>query len=253
MLPHLTIDKRLDREVMPGLKLLGYSMETTSVKQGAPIGFTLFWQSTAQLNDEPITLQLESCGCTVGPKTTTPLTTTRPVHNTYPFDLWPPGTIVADRYWLRSPADLTSGDYTLTVSVGTGEPIELGTINLYQGDRVMDEPPIEHRLSVMFGDAIELVGYNLDRTADSIGLTLIWHAVRPLDHDYTVFTHALDAAGKQIGGQDNQPMRGTYPTSWWIPGEYISDTYTLPTATAIDVGLYDPDTGVRLGRTVRVR
>ena len=158
---HLSIDKPLVREVTPGLKLLGYSVETTSAKQGAPIGFTLFWQSTAQLNDEPIILQLESCGCTVGPKTTTPLTTTRPVHNTYPFDQWPPGTIVADRYWLRSPADLTSGDYTLMVSVGAGEPIELGTINLYQGDRVMNEPPIEHRLDVMFGDAIELAGYNL--------------------------------------------------------------------------------------------
>ena len=84
-------------------------------------------------------------------------------------------------------------------------------------------------------------------------MTLIWRAVQPLEHDYTVFTHALDAAGKQIGGQDNQPMQGTYPMSWWIPGEYVIDTYALPIADAIDVGLYDPDTGARLGGTVRLR
>ena len=248
----LSIGTRVDREVMPGLKLLGYSIETTSAQQGAPIGFTLFWQSTARLSDEPINLQLESCGCTLQGKTATPLTTTRPVHNTYPFDQWSPGGIVADRYRLRSPLDLTAGDYTLRVAVGASESIELGTINLYQGDRVMDEPPIEHRVNAAFGDAIELVGYNLDRAANSIGLTLIWRSVRSIDQDYTVFTHALDAAGKQIGGQDNQPVRGAYPTSWWQPGEYISDTYMLPLADAIDIGLYDPDTGARLGRTLRL-
>jgi hypothetical protein len=248
----LSIGTRLDREVQPGLKLLGYSIETPSVKQGAPIGFTLFWQSTAPLSDETISLELESCGCTLQGKTTTPLTTTRPVHGTYPFDLWPASVIVADRYRLRSPIDLTSGDYTLKVSVGASELIELGTINVFQGDRVTDEPALQHRVNAMFGDAIELVGYNLDRGADSIGLTLIWRSARSIDQDYTVFTHALDAAGIQIGGQDNQPMQGAYPTSWWMPGEYISDTYSLPLTDAIEIGLYDPETGARLGQTIRL-
>ncbi|MBP7687148.1 MAG: glycosyltransferase family 39 protein [Thermoflexales bacterium] len=249
----LNIGTRVDQEVVPGLKLLGYSIETTSAKQGAPLGFTLFWQSTARLSDESIKLELASCGCALQPKTTTPLTTTRPVHNAYPFDQWTAGEIVADRYRLRSPIDLTSGDYTLKVAVGASEPIELGTLNLYQGDRVMDEPAIEHRVNALFGEAIELVGYTLDRGTDAIGLTLIWRAVRVIDQDYTVFTHALDATGKQIGGQDNQPLQGAYPTSWWIPGEYIRDTYTLPLADAIEIGLYDPETGARLGETLRLR
>ena len=249
----LNIGARLDREAQPGLKLLGYSLATTSVKQGAPIGFTLFWQSTAHLNDDTLTLQLQSCGCALTPKTITPLTTTRPAQGAYLFDQWSPGEIVADRYRLRSPLDLTSGDYTLIVAVGAGPPIELGTINLYQGDRVVDAPPIAQRLEARLGDAIELVGYNLDRTADTLQLNLIWRAVQPIDHDYTVFTHALDAAGQSIGGQDQQPVNGTYPTSWWIPGEYISDSYTLPLAEAIDVGLYDPETGARLGATMRLR
>lgn len=251
----LNIGTRLDREVQPGLKLLGYSLAATSVKQGAPILFTLFWQSTAALNDDPLTLQLTSCGCALEPKTTTPLTTTSPVQGTYPFGQWSPNEIVADRYRLRTPADLTSGSYTLEMVVGRGEPIELGTLELYKGDRVVDEPPIAQRIESKLGDAIELVGYNLDRTADTIKLDLIWRAVQPIDHDYTVFTHALDGAGQPIGGQDNQPMNGAYPTSWWIPGEYVIDSYTITAASpaAIDVGLYDPETGARLGATIRLR
>lgn len=248
----LNLGTRVEREIVPGLKLLGYSVETVSALPGAPLGFTLFWQSTARLGDEPVTLQLESCGCTIGPKTSTPLTTTRPVHNTYPFDQWAAGEVIADRYRLRSPADLAPGDYTLKVAVGASEPVELGTINLYQGERVMTAPPIDHPVSVMFGEAIELVGYNLDRTANAIGLTLIWRSVRALDRDYTVFTHALNATGQQIGGQDNQPVQGTYPVSWWLPGEYVVDAYTLPLADTIEVGWYDPETGARVGETLRL-
>ncbi len=39
---------------------------------------------------------------------------------------------------------LASGDYTLEVVVGDGEPIELGAVNVWQGDRVLEEPPIDH-------------------------------------------------------------------------------------------------------------
>jgi hypothetical protein len=243
----LNIGTRLDREVQPGLKLLGYSPAATSVKQGAPLIFTLFWQSTATLKDEPVTLQLSQS------TTTTPLTTTSPVHGTYPFERWSPDEIVADRYRLRTPTDLTPGRYTLEVIVGRGAPIELGALELYRGNRVVDEPPIAQRIESMLGDSIELVGYNLGRTADSSQLTLVWRAVQPIEYDYTVFTHALDGAGRLIGGQDNQPVKGAYPTSWWIPGEYISDAYTLPLADTIEVGLYDPETGARLGATIRLR
>ena len=54
-----------------------------------------------------------------------------------------------------------------------------------------------------------------------IRLTLIWRALKPVDQNYTVFTHVIDQLGKQIAGQDNQPVNGTYPTSRWMPGEYV--------------------------------
>ncbi len=78
------------------------------------------------------------------------------------------------------------------------------------------------------GDAIELAGYNLDRTDDAIKLTLIWKSLKAIDQDYTVFTHVLDRSGQQIAGKDNQPVNGTYPTSHWMPGEYVIDEYVIP-------------------------
>lgn len=47
----------VDRDVIDGLRLLGYSQETSEARPGAPIYFTLFWQSTAPIADEPLTIQ----------------------------------------------------------------------------------------------------------------------------------------------------------------------------------------------------
>jgi hypothetical protein len=253
----LNIGTRMDREVAPGLKLLGFTQETSEAQTGAPIYVTLYWQSETWLKDEPLTLQLTSCGCANQPKTTRLLTTTLPVHGTSPFSQWRPGEIVADRYRLRVPFDVASGDYTLEASIRSGEPIELGPVHVWQGERGLSEPQIEHRLEAKLGDAIELVGYNLDRTAEAIKLTLIWKSLKAIDEDYTVFTHVLDPAGRQIAGKDNPPVNGTYPTSRWMPGEYVVDDYGIPVKPpddfVIDVGMYDPETGARLGETIRLK
>jgi hypothetical protein len=188
--------------------------------------------------------------------TTTVLTTTLPVHGAFPFSRWPPGGIVADRYRLRVPFEVASGDYTLEVVVGDGEPIVLGAVNVWQGDRVLSEPPIEQPLHMQLSDAIELAGYNLDRTGEAIKLTLIWKSLKAIDEDYTVFTHVLDRSGQQIAGKDNQPVNGAYPTSHWMPGEYVIDEYTIPVASdefEIEVGLYNPETGAGLGETLRLQ
>jgi 4-amino-4-deoxy-L-arabinose transferase-like glycosyltransferase len=253
----LNIGTRLDREVAPGLKLLGYTQETSEAQPGAPIDVTLYWQTAGASKDELLTLQLTSCGCGNQPRTTTVLTTTPPVHGAYPLSRWQPGEIVADRYRLRVPVDAASGDYTLEVSSGNGAPVELGPVSVQQGKRVLSEPPLDHRLETKLDDAIELVGYNLDRTDAAIRLTLIWRALKTLDEDYTVFTHVLDRSGQSIAGKDNQPANGTYPTSHWLPGEYVMDEYVIPGRPpddfGIEVGLYDPETGARLGQTIRLK
>ena len=86
-------------------------------------------------------------------------------------------------------------------------------------------------------------------------LSLYWQAERRPSRDYTVFVHLESETGHLIAQQDNPPRQGTYPTSQWLPGEIVEDTYQIrvdpalpPGAYLLKVGLYDPATGRRLLR-----
>jgi hypothetical protein len=258
----LGIGAWIDTRVIDGLQLLGASIETPAVPQSAPIFFTLFWRADRMLPNQPVSVRLSAEGAA---SATIPLTTTAPVHNTYPFDEWPPGETVADRYGLRVPVDTLPGEYALEVQVGhAGEPagwIRVGSIQVEATQRRFDVPPIAHPLDVTFGDQIELLGYDLDRSemraGQAVTLTLYWRALKTPDADYTVFTHLLDSSGVQRGGRDNPPLNGTYNTSLWVEGEVIVDTYDIPLDAnappgeyVIEAGLYQFDSGVRLSLSI---
>ena len=73
--------------------------------------------------------------------------------------------------------------------------------------------------------------------------------------DYTVFIHLLDSEGHIQGQADSPPSAGTYPTSVWDAGEVIADLHTIslrpnlpPGEYRLAIGLYDPETGQRLGK-----
>ena len=55
------------------------------------------------------------------------------------------------------------------------------------------------------------------------------------------------------GYGDSEPGDGAYPTTGWLPGEYLADTHTVAVASEappgiyrLAIGLYDPVTGERL-------
>lgn len=91
------------------------------------------------------------------------------------------------------------------------------------------------------------------RPGDEIRLTLYWTADSEIDQDYTVFVHLLDQTGRLRGQQDNPPRGGTFPTSAWLPGEWVVDEYRVPLAPdappgayTFEVGLYRPADAVRV-------
>ena len=105
-----------------------------------------------------------------------------------------------------------------------------------------------------FDGGIELVAARLPETLDGpLYATLFWRATAPVDTDYTVFVHVVDAAGRMLGQWDQVPGAGSAPTSGWTPGALIADDYRIDLDRAgaqsparVMVGLYDPATGVRL-------
>jgi hypothetical protein len=112
------------------------------------------------------------------------------------------------------------------------------------------------------GGLVRLVGYDVDSRRAGPGgrlaVTLYWQVQAPIPADYHVFVHlegdgtAASPAG--IWGQaDGRPVCWTYPTFDWRPGQVIADQHaiTLKTDTPpgdypVLVGMYRPDTGLRL-------
>lgn len=113
-----------------------------------------------------------------------------------------------------------------------------------------------------FDDGIQLEGFRLAdgsastyviRPGERLPLTLVWRARQTPKLAYTVFTHLVGPDGQLWGQWDNPPVRGSYPTKEWSPGEVVFDQYQLPVKDEAPagryrllVGMYDAGSGARL-------
>jgi hypothetical protein len=95
-----------------------------------------------------------------------------------------------------------------------------------------DQPaPWKWRVSAktMFEDAIELVGADFPATMrrpGTIPLTLYFRVHKKPKPGFRVFVH-FDAPGEPRLLGDHALLNGTFPTDYWLPGEYIRDTYDV--------------------------
>ena len=115
---------------------------------------------------------------------------------------------------------------------------------------------ISNPYSVNFGNAVELIGYDLDTSegcpAGHLLLTLYWqrHGL-PIPESYKVFAHL---EGDRLWAQaDDVPGCSAWPTTGWKSGEIIADRHVIELPDdiprgeyALSVGLYEPNHGVRL-------
>jgi hypothetical protein len=91
---------------------------------------------------------------------------------------------------------------------------------------------------------------------DSLQARLHWRVEAEFDQNYTAFIHLIGPDGALYGQVDQTPGAGAFPTTGWLPGEYIADEYNIPLAAEappgeyqLEIGLYNPDTGQRLSVT----
>lgn len=194
---------------------------------------------------------------------------TQPGYGFQPTSAWQRGALIDDAYTLSLPNDLPrDGAYALDVilyrvaskeEVGrtTLDNIPLGSTYTWRSieppPRDFVEPPVPTRVDAIFGDQIELLGYDLAQDAATLIITPTWKAVTGVDSNYKVFVHVFDPATEKIVAQsDAMPRDNAYPTSRWLRGEVISDTIVLPLDAVppgsyrIAIGLYDPATSDRL-------
>lgn len=82
-----------------------------------------------------------------------------------------------------------------------------------------------------FDRRILLVAADFDADSVAAGGTLnvdlTWRALQEIDRDYTVFLQVIGPDGQLYGQVDSWPVQGTRPTSGWVVGETLSDTYNF--------------------------
>lgn len=187
-------------------------------------------------------------------------------------DVWPDGHV------LTLPPNAADGYYRL--DVGFYEPEErdlLPAVQSRTGDllgeyapldfvrigRPGTQPTVSLPLNANLSNQVRLIGANLDTldeenassstSGKTISLRLVWAAMASMEKNYTVFVHVVGADGQMVTQHDQPPLGGFLPTSRWVVGQTVVDSYLLdlpPNVPAesvtIFVGLYELATGDRL-------
>jgi hypothetical protein len=251
-----------------GLNLLGLSWVTNEVKPGHPLPLSLYW--SAELPPVDVRYQLDLVG--PGDKI---LRTQEAVPGAdwLTPDTWPLETLVREDTGLYFPPDTPPGRYQLRWSVSDangsvgGRPawrpwnsqyVTLGSVTVRPWPLETSLPELSHLLLAEFGSSIELGGYQmaeeLPGRGEVLDLTLYWRARQVPGSSYHVFVHLVRADDGTIVSQlDRIPVDWLRPTNGWREGEVLTDRYLLPIPSDLTpgsyqlyVGLYEPDTWLRL-------
>lgn len=266
----------VQQELLPGLTLVGFeTLPGQTVRSGEPVGASLLWQA----GDKPLPDNLVM-SLVVKPDEGDdewPLSEPVGLAGDYPTGRWQPGDLL--RGWLsaRIPPSLEPGLYKLRLRLVEAAKPDVEVVTLPIGDfhiegwpRVFDPPQSQVKLNADFAGQAALVGLDVLnprgqseapaghalltlKAGDTLAAQLYWQAEAEFDQNYTAFIHLIGPDGLLYGQVDQPPGAGAYPTTGWLPGEYITDAYTIPIAPnappgdyQIEIGLYNSNTGQRL-------
>jgi hypothetical protein len=166
------------------------------------------------------------------------------------------GNVVRDEQNFVVSAQISGQPASLELSV-EDDWQRLGSLNLTGRKHVMDSSgaaPVG-----TFGGAMDLLSASLDpagpfKSGDKLSVRLRWRGAAAMPSAYKVFVHVLDPSGQSVVAQrDAEPLSGSAPTTGWVVGEVLEDSYELvlpnslsPGEYPVEVGVYDPRTGDRL-------
>lgn len=240
-----------------GLTLLGYALPDQPYKEGETIPLTLLWRREAgELPAQTLHFNLVLPS---GPATTKAIAV--PLDTDYPAKDWQQGELVRVTYDLPVPAPVVAGQYRLALQRGEpADTVSLGAVAVQTRQRSYTLPDFPYHSQEQFSTAggiapaaFEVNSPNL-QPGGVLTLTIAWKAgaTAPAGKALRVFTHLLGPDGKVAAQDDQWPCDETCPTTSWLPGEVVTEVYTLQLGKdapagkySLEVGLYDPETNDR--------
>ncbi|MGM0401990.1 MAG: ArnT family glycosyltransferase, partial [Chloroflexota bacterium] len=255
---NLPLQQHKDVPMAPDLRLVGLDISQEEAFPGDTLTVSTCWHSTENLLHD-YTWQLVLVDENGQPQQKAAYSPVRP---DLPTSTWSKDQILCGKHDLVIDRQTPTGEYALEGTLlqdDTSEKVPLGSITVQGRERTFEAPSISHILNARFGDHITLLGCAIDqqvKTGDDLQLILYWQAEDEIETSYSVFTHLVDQEDRLWGQRDGIPRQGKAPTSSWLRGEVIEDRYTIPITAdtppgtyRIAVGLYDPETGLRLPGT----
>ena len=237
--------------VAPGIKLVSSSEETpgriavltntpqgmmSEVFQGEFLKINIYWKAVSRIHEDyRIKLSLGSDEAFF------------PMPRNYPSSRWQPGDVVLTKIRYHIPANAKCGEQVLWVSLvdengkPAGKKVVLSRLKVRKVHHNFTEIPMRADMEVRFGDSLELVSGDWKQVDGKLIVRLQWKALKEMKWDWTGFVHGLDASGKMVSQDDKQLGANGHPTSWWVPGEVVVETYTLDHPEKIktlEIGVY---------------
>lgn len=244
----LPIQTRQTVDVAPGVRLLGWDFPAqVAARPGETLVATLYWQAVPSTAPRPaVTVEALLTG-EDGQETV--LWRGAPAQGSYPSDGWIDGELVTDRARWPIPHEQAGGHYTVALRVGRAT-VPLAEVTVQGMARLFQPPAVATEVGARLGDALRLHGYTLAVRGGALRLELAWQAEDTVEEDYTVFVHVVDAGDNIVAQQDRMPQDNGYPTSLWVAGEYVPDSYVFPDLPAghyrLRAGMYRQADGTRL-------
>jgi hypothetical protein len=235
------------------LKLLGYALDTPTVRPGATARLTLYWQSQIFMdrNWSVFVHLVDQDGIIAAQRDR------YPGNGALATTLLPPGQTWADTYAIPIPS-IAYAPTALRVEVGVFDLADGLRLPLVNGAESLPltridllaraEAALPNTLRQNFGREIELVGYTYShralRPGETFTLTLYWQALQPLPLNYSGFAHVRGLGETLWAGRDQWPQDGAAPTSRWPVSQIITDVYPLTLKPDTPAGQYPVEVGL---------
>lgn len=253
--PIVGVDCPIEHDLGNGMVLVETSLSARDVSPDAVLEVDLIWGTTATPG-ENLGLELGLVNEERGEGQTERFE----ILPSWPTQEWPVNAIVRDEYAFQIDPWPGAGRHAVVARLirmddgqRMGQEAEVGEVILHMPERVFSIPSMEQEVGAHFGDALQLLGYDLDIDADAARVTLHWNPLRRMETSYKFFVHLYSAESREVAAQkDVIPYDWGYPTVWWEAEEVVSDSIRVSLDEVpsgqylLAAGVYDPETAERL-------